>query len=312
MTCDDFAQAIADANPDSELARLLPQFKRWYSQAGTPRARAPAARTTRPTRSYTLSFVQSCAPTPGQPVKEPFVIPVNLGLLGADGRELPLQLAGEDHATQGTRTLVLDAPRRAVHLRESRRRAGAFDPARLQRAGVPRLRLQRRPAAHAAGARHRPLQPLGSRPAPGDARRDPRRSARRRSAPAKRRSTRRTSKPCAACCATRRSTPPSRNWCSRLPSETYIAEQLDVVDPQRVHAVREAMRAQLAAGLFADWEQAYERNRDTGAYTPDPVSVGPPRAGRPRPHPPVPRAHARRATPSGPARRCSASRTRAT
>ena len=27
-----------------------------------------------------------------------------------------------------------------------------------------------------------------------------------------------------------------------LPSETYIAEQLDVVDPQRIHAVREAMR----------------------------------------------------------------------
>ncbi|RYG06519.1 MAG: aminopeptidase N, partial [Burkholderiales bacterium] len=31
VTCDDFAQAIADANPDSDLARLLPQFKRWYS-----------------------------------------------------------------------------------------------------------------------------------------------------------------------------------------------------------------------------------------------------------------------------------------
>ena len=35
-----------------------------------------------------------------------------------------------------------------------------------------------------------------------------------------------------------------------LPSETYIAEQLEVVDPQRVHAVREAMRAQLAAALL--------------------------------------------------------------
>ena len=37
VTCDDFAQAIADANPGSALARALPQFKRWYSQAGTPR-----------------------------------------------------------------------------------------------------------------------------------------------------------------------------------------------------------------------------------------------------------------------------------
>ncbi|MBU2288371.1 MAG: aminopeptidase N C-terminal domain-containing protein, partial [Gammaproteobacteria bacterium] len=59
-----------------------------------------------------------------------------------------------------------------------------------------------------------------------------------------------------------------------LPSETYIAEQLAVVDPQRVHRVREAMRAQLAAALFADWEQTYEENQDTGAYRPDPVSSG--------------------------------------
>jgi aminopeptidase N len=34
-----------------------------------------------------------------------------------------------------------------------------------------------------------------------------------------------------------------------LPSETYIAEQLDIVDPQRIHAVREAMREQLARAL---------------------------------------------------------------
>ena len=40
VTCDDFAQAIADANPDSELARQLTPFKRWYSQSGTPRVQA--------------------------------------------------------------------------------------------------------------------------------------------------------------------------------------------------------------------------------------------------------------------------------
>jgi aminopeptidase N len=36
VTCDDFAQAIADANPGSELATRLDAFKRWYGQAGTP------------------------------------------------------------------------------------------------------------------------------------------------------------------------------------------------------------------------------------------------------------------------------------
>src|SRR5690606_8091381 len=59
-----------------------------------------------------------------------------------------------------------------------------------------------------------------------------------------------------------------------LPSDTYIAEQLDVVDPQRIHAVREAMREQLALSLQADWERTWEQNQDTGGYSPDPISSG--------------------------------------
>jgi aminopeptidase N len=59
-----------------------------------------------------------------------------------------------------------------------------------------------------------------------------------------------------------------------LPSETYIAEQLDVVDPQRIHAVREAMRAQLASALVADWQWAFEIHNDNGSYRPDALSAG--------------------------------------
>ena len=59
-----------------------------------------------------------------------------------------------------------------------------------------------------------------------------------------------------------------------LPSETYIAEQLEAVDPQRIHAVREAMREQLAHALRHDWEWAFEAHRENGAYRPDPVSSG--------------------------------------
>jgi aminopeptidase N len=59
-----------------------------------------------------------------------------------------------------------------------------------------------------------------------------------------------------------------------LPSETYIAEQLDVVDPQRIHEVREAMRNQLAVQLHEDWQWAYAHYQDTGAYQPDAVSSG--------------------------------------
>jgi aminopeptidase N len=59
-----------------------------------------------------------------------------------------------------------------------------------------------------------------------------------------------------------------------LPSETYISEQLDVVDPQQVHAIREGMRDQLALALRDDWEWAYEENHDTGAYVPEPKAAG--------------------------------------
>jgi aminopeptidase N len=59
-----------------------------------------------------------------------------------------------------------------------------------------------------------------------------------------------------------------------LPSETYIAEQLAQVDPQRIHAARESMRLQLATELHADWEQAFAAHHENGAYRPDPVSSG--------------------------------------
>ena len=82
VTCDDFRAAMADAN-----GLDLDQFERWYSQAGTPELTAegtfdPEAGT------YTLQLTQSCPPTPGQTDKAPFHVPVAVGLLGSDGRDL--------------------------------------------------------------------------------------------------------------------------------------------------------------------------------------------------------------------------------
>lgn len=272
VTCDDFAQAIADANPDSDLARLLPQFKRWYSQAGTPRLAAQGAYDAA-ARTYTLHFTQSCAPTPGQSTKEPFVLPVNLGLLGADGRELPLQRDGESEATSGTRTVVLtqaseqitfvnvDAEPVPSILRAFSAPvildfdysdaqlltllANDPDPFNRWEAGQ-RLALQSaiNSIANSAGGTGAAALNDAYLEAMRGVLRDPQLDA------------------------------AFKELVLTLPSETYIAEQLDVVDPQRVHAVREAMRAQLATALFADWEQAYAANHDTGAYTPDPRSSG--------------------------------------
>jgi aminopeptidase N len=59
-----------------------------------------------------------------------------------------------------------------------------------------------------------------------------------------------------------------------LPSESYIAEQLDVVDPQRIHAVRQDLRSHIATALQADWQWAFEAHEDNGAYTPDAYAGG--------------------------------------
>ncbi len=65
--------------------RDLSQFKRWYTQAGTPRVTARWARTG---DTLKMTLAQEVPETPGQPLKEPVVIPVALGLLAPDGTEL--------------------------------------------------------------------------------------------------------------------------------------------------------------------------------------------------------------------------------
>ena len=101
VTCDDFVAAMADAN-----GRDMSQFMRWYSQAGTPVVSAHgewnAAK-----RQYTLKLSQRTPSTPGQPDKLPLMIPVAVGLIGPDGADLPLRLAGESAAGDTTRVLEL-------------------------------------------------------------------------------------------------------------------------------------------------------------------------------------------------------------
>ncbi|WP_409338048.1 aminopeptidase N [Curvibacter microcysteis] len=272
VTCDDFAQAIADANPQSDLARLLPQFKRWYSQAGTPRLHA-SGQYDAAARSYTLSLTQSCAPTPGQAIKDPFVIPVNLGLLDAQGQALPLQLAHWNQAESGTRTFVLteasetltfvnvdSAPVPSI-LRDFSAPvvldyaytdtelltllAHDNDPFNRWEAGQ-RLALARALKAITSDS------DLANSPVLDEAYLDAMRQV----------------------LADPALDAAFKELVLTLPSETYLAEQLDVVDPQRIHAVREAMREQLATALQTQWQQAWEDNRDTGGYQPDPVSSG--------------------------------------
>ena len=104
VTVDDFVKAMEDANGAD-----LTQFKRWYSQAGTPRL-AVSEQYDDANKSYTLTFRQSCPPTPGQSEKLAFVIPVSLGLLDSQGAEIALRLQGESAAVGTTRVLAVDQP----------------------------------------------------------------------------------------------------------------------------------------------------------------------------------------------------------
>ena len=278
VACDDFAQAIADANPESALARHLAQFKRWYSQAGTPRVRAQGAWDAA-ARSYTLTLTQSCPPTPGQPHKEPFVIPLELGLLDAAGQALALQLAGEDASHATTRTLVLTEPSQSftfveidaapvpsllrgfsapVLLEDEASDAQLLtllahdtDPFNRWEAGQ-RLLLRAAIAAiadsalqiSASGQFDAQILPATLVQALREVLRHPQLDA------------------------------AFKELVLTLPAESYIHEQLTEVDPQRVHAVREAMRLQLALALRADWQWAWEQHQTPGAYRPDPMSAG--------------------------------------
>ena len=86
VTCDDFVACM------EEVSGLdLSQFKRWYSQAGTPLVTASDRFAD---GEYQLTLRQETPPTPGQSDKQPLMIPVKLALLDDQGRALPLDDSG--------------------------------------------------------------------------------------------------------------------------------------------------------------------------------------------------------------------------
>lgn len=89
VTTEDFVAALADAS-----GRDLTQFKRWYSQAGTPRLHITDSYD-ESTQEYSLTIKQTCPPTPECQHKLPFHIPIAMGLLGSAG-DLPLVLKGAE------------------------------------------------------------------------------------------------------------------------------------------------------------------------------------------------------------------------
>ncbi|MFM9879659.1 MAG: aminopeptidase N [Burkholderiaceae bacterium] len=270
VTCDDFAQAIADANPGSALASHLPAFKRWYAQAGTPTLQARGVYDP-VTLHYTLTLRQSAQPSPGQADKQPSVIPVLMGLLhGQTGESLPLRLSGEAAATGPERVLVLSEAEQSytfvnvaaapvpsllrglsapVHLDD-----GLDDAALLVLLQHDADAFNRWEAAQrlALGRLLAALPGNDDLPALDEA-----------FVQAMRRVLRDDTLDAAF-----------KELVLTLPSESYVAESCAVVDPQRIHRLREQMRSQLAARLQAEWVWAFEAHQVRQGYQPNAEQSG--------------------------------------
>ena len=101
-TIEDWIGVFEDAT-----GRDLSQFKRWYGQAGTPRIDVTEDWQD---GTFTLTLRQHTPSTPGQPLKEPLVIPVAMGLISRDGQEvLPTRMLELDSPEQSFRFDGLDA-----------------------------------------------------------------------------------------------------------------------------------------------------------------------------------------------------------
>jgi aminopeptidase N len=263
---EEFAQAMQDASGVD-----LTQFKRWYDQAGTPvlniRGDYDAS-----ARRYTLKVEQSCAPTPGQEMKLPFHIPFAVGLVAPDGSELPLQLAGEAKAHSGTRVLSLTQPVETFEFVNVSQRPvpsllrGFSAPVNLRfdftDADLTHLMAYDADAFNRWDAGQRLalnllLRGIGEFRA-GRAPQFPDTFAR------------------AFGCvlAGAPSDPAFAAEALGLPSEGYIAEQMDEIDPDAIHSVRRSLRKHIAAALENELLAAYRTSTAPQPYSPDARSAG--------------------------------------
>jgi aminopeptidase N len=264
-TIEDFVAAMADAN-GADFAHFLA----WYKQAGTPELtvedRYDAA-----AKTYELTLSQATPPTPGQSEKQPLVVPVAIGLLGADGRELPAKLAGEAAPRRGTRVLVLKEARQTFRFVDVPSKPtpsllrGFSAPVKLKNIPLERQQFlalndsdpfarwdaSQQVATHIllgmVAAGHRGNQ-LALDPALIDQMR--------------------------RALAASGADPAFAAEVLTLPSESFLADQMEVVDVEAIHAARDFARRQIGAALADDFAALYERLTDRDPYTVDGASIG--------------------------------------
>ncbi len=266
VTTDDFLAAMADANGED-----LTQFRRWYEQAGTPRVRVEDDWDEASGR-YTLTLRQSCPPTPGQKDKQPFLIPFAVGLLDAEGRDLPLRLAGEAEAQGTTRVLRLTEAEQSfvfeglnVQPLPSLNR-GFSAPVRVE---YPYADSQLAfLAAHDADSFNRwdAGEQLAVHVMLGLA--EDHQAGRPLALPAG------FITAFATVLADESLNAAVKAEMLSLPGEAWLAETMDVVDPDAIHIARDYTRRALASELEAQWLAAYHANSVSGDYRYDSQDAG--------------------------------------
>jgi aminopeptidase N len=266
VTCDDFVAAIADAN-----GRDLTQFKRWYSQAGTPRVMVDS-RYDAHTYAFELTLSQSTPPTPGQASKEPFHIPFAVGLVAGDGRDMPLQLEGESTSASATRVLELTQARQTFRFINVGERPV---PSLLRNFSAPVIVEHRYSdaelaflSAHDSDAFNR--WEAGQRLAIArlmsltDAVEAGRPLTLDDSIVTMMRATLLDSA----------LSPAFKAQALLLPAESFIGDQRAVVDPEAIRQARRYAIRELGKRLAAEWHMTYTSMQVTGEYSPDATSAG--------------------------------------
>jgi aminopeptidase N len=266
VTCDEFVQAMEDASGTD-----LRLFRRWYDQAGTPRVDA-TGRHDAAARTYSLTLRQSCAPTPGQPEKHPMHIPFAVGLVAADGSDVPLRLAGERTASGGTRVLSLTEQEQTFTFVDV---ATAPVPSLARGFSAPIvLHFDYTEAqlthlvAHDTDSFNR--WEAGQRLGVGLILRGvaARQAGQTFTAPAE------FVAAFARVLADAPRDPAFGAEALALPSESYLGEQMAVVDPDAIHAVRVALRRQLAGALRGELLATYRAMANPGRFSPDATAAG--------------------------------------
>jgi aminopeptidase N len=266
VTTEDFRAAMADANHVD-----LSQLQRWYDQAGTPEVHV-ADDWDESSGHYTLHMKQSCPATAEMETKAPFLIPIEIGLLGTNGQALDLQLPQEQGVADKTRVLSLtQAEQSFTFVNISERPL----PSLLRNFSAPvKVHYDYTDAQLAFLISHdsddfnrwEAGQRLSVRALQGiiediQANQESEINEHLREA-------------FSQLLDQKEADPALLAEAMLLPSEGYLAEQMEVVDVDAIHAARERLRYGLADTLQAQWQEVYQASQTGNEYGLSPAEMG--------------------------------------